>query len=169
MNFNLNLNSLLILDECQIDNDCPYDKHCKINECRDPCANIICGTKASCKAEAHKAACYCPPGMQGNPLIGCSEAGCTSHSECSKNENCNYKSTSSSRKECLPLCTKKICARGATCTSRNHNEICTCNHPLQGDGYISCTECKQYLNISFRLYRFQLTNSRKFSWNQTNF
>ena len=131
-------------DECQVDNDCPYDKHCKNKECRDPCNSILCGNRATCKAEAHKAACYCPPGMQGNPLIGCSEVGCLSHSECLENEKCDHKDPSSSKKECQPLCTKNPCARGASCTTRNHKEICNCNHPLQGDGYISCTECKPF-------------------------
>ena len=140
---NLILN-IFKIDECQVDNDCPYDKHCKNKECRDPCNSILCGNRAICKAEAHKAACYCPPGMQGNPLIGCSEVGCTSHSECSDNEKCDYRDPSSSKKECQPLCTKNPCARGASCSSRNHKEICTCNHPLQGDGYISCTECKHF-------------------------
>ena len=100
--------------------------------------------------------------MQGNPLIGCSEVGCTSHSECLDNEKCDYKDPSSSKKECQPLCTKNPCARGATCSSRNHKEICTCNHPLQGDGYISCTECKNRLYflyfVTFYSHKFKSKN-----------
>ena len=74
----------ILLDECQVDDDCPFSKECKDNECKDPCLRISCGSRAECKAEAHKAVCYCPPGMQGNPFISCSEVGCTSNSDCSK-------------------------------------------------------------------------------------
>ena len=80
--------------------------------------------------------------MQGNPLVSCLEVGCSSSSECASNEKCDYLTPSSSRKECQPLCRRNPCAAGASCTANNHREICTCDHPLQGDGYISCTECK---------------------------
>ena len=129
------------VDECITDDDCPYDKKCKDKECKDPCLSILCGNRAECKAEYHKAVCFCPPGMQGNPLISCVEVGCTSNSDCSTNEKCDY-IPSSSRKDCQPLCTQSPCAFGASCKAQNHRELCTCDYPLQGDGYISCTECK---------------------------
>ena len=133
---------LPFIDECQVDDDCPYTKRCKNNECQDPCPDIICGTRAICKAEAHRAVCECPPGLQGNPLVACTEAGCTSNFECSGDEKCDYLTASSSRKECQPLCRNNPCATGASCTASNHREICTCNYPLQGDGYVSCTEIR---------------------------
>ena len=138
----LKLHMPSFLDECQVDDDCPYSKECKDKECKDPCLRIICGTRAECKAEAHKAVCYCPPGMQGNPFISCSEVGCSSNSECSPTQVCDYVDSSSSKKECQPLCTKNPCASGASCEASNHREICTCNYPLEGDGYVSCTERK---------------------------
>ena len=148
------------LDECQIKDDCPYNKECKQNECQDPCLSIICGRRAECKAEAHRAVCYCPPGMQGNPLIACSEVGCSSNSDCSDREKCDYLSPSSTKKECLRLCTSNPCASGASCSANNHREICTCNHPLQGDGYVSCTESK--LKISSRIsINYNLANLKK--------
>ena len=131
-----------LLDECQVNDDCPYNKECKQNECRDPCVSIICGRRAECKAESHRAVCYCPPGMQGNPLIACTEVGCTSNSECSSQEKCDYSSPSSTKKECIPLCGSNPCTSGASCSANNHREICACNYPLQGDGYVSCTESK---------------------------
>ena len=130
------------IDECQVDDDCPYTKRCKNNECQDPCPDIICGTRAICKSEAHRAVCECPSGLQGNPLVACTEAGCTSNFECSGDEKCDYLTASSSRKECQPLCRNNPCATGASCTASNHREICTCNYPLQGDGYVSCTEIR---------------------------
>ena len=143
-------NYLKIVDECITDDDCPYDKQCKNKECRDPCLSILCGNRAECKAEYHKAVCFCPRGMQGNPLISCVEVGCTSNSDCSSNEKCDYVA-SSGKKDCQPLCTtRNPCASGASCSALNHREICTCDYPLQGDGYISCTECK-YIRIKIFL------------------
>ena len=141
-----------IIVECQTDNDCPFSKHCKNNECQDPCLDIICGTRASCKAEAHRAVCKCPPGLQGNPLVSCTEAGCSSSSECATNEKCDYLTQSSSRKECQSLCRNNPCAAGASCTAKNHREICTCEYPLHGDGYVSCTECKLKFLVLFFIH-----------------
>ena len=141
-------NSAIVVDECQVDDDCPFSKYCKNKECKDPCLDIICGSRADCRAEAHKAVCFCPPGMQGNPLIACSEVGCTSNSDCSQNEKCDYQTRSSSRKDCQPLCQSNPCASGASCSATNHREICTCNYPLQGDGYVSCIESKFISNMT---------------------
>ena len=92
--------------------------------------------------------------MQGNPLIACSEVGCTSHSDCSDREKCDYLSPSSAKKECVRLCTNNQCATGATCSASNHREICTCKFPLQGDGYISCEERKQKINLTNIIKQF---------------
>ena len=146
----LSLDIWTFVDECITDDDCPYDKQCKDKECKDPCLSILCGSRAECKAEYHKAVCFCPRGMQGNPLISCVEVGCTSNSDCSLNEKCDYV-PSSNKKDCLPLCTRNPCAAGASCTAQNHRETCTCDYPLQGDGYISCTECKYIKKCSWIL------------------
>ena len=114
-------------------------------ECIDPCDRIQCGSRAECRVEAHRAICFCPPGTQGNPLISCTEAGCSSNSDCASNEKCDYFTTSSSTKECQPLCVDDPCAPRASCTAQNHREICTCNYPLEGDGYVSCIERKSRL------------------------
>ena len=89
--------------------------------------------------------------MQGNPLVSCLEVGCSSSSECASNKKCDYLTSSSTRKECQPLCRRNPCAAGASCTANNHREICTCDYPLQGDGYISCTECKLVFSIPFKI------------------
>ena len=138
---------MIFLDECQVNDDCPFNKECKQNECQDPCLSIICGRRAECKAESHRAICFCPPGLQGNPLISCSEVGCLSNSDCSDREICDYLSRSSARKECVPLCRSNPCASGASCSAINHRESCTCNHRLQGDGYVSCTERKPIFTL----------------------
>ena len=127
--------------ECLIDDDCPYDKACVNKECTNPCQKVLCGERAECKAEAHKAVCFCPLGLQGNPLVACREVGCRSNSECPTTEVCDYL-PSGSKKECQPLCIRNPCATGARCEAQNHRETCTCIHPLQGDGYVSCTEIR---------------------------
>ena len=125
-------------DECQVDDDCPLSKECANNECQNPCNQVICGTRAECRAEFHKGVCYCSPGLQGNPLVSCTEVGCTSNDDCRDNEKCDFSSTSSSKRECQPLCIGQACAQFATCTAQNHRELCTCDPPYDGDGYISC-------------------------------
>lgn len=139
-----------VSDECLVDSDCPFSKACIANECIDPCNKIICGNRALCKSEFHKAICYCPTGLQGNPLVSCLEVGCTSNSDCASREKCDFES---SPRKCQPLCIFPKCARGASCEPINHQEICTCNFPLIGDGYSSCLERK------FIIYEYMLNVS----------
>ena len=152
----------IFLDECKMDNDCPYNKHCKGNECKDPCLGIICGSRAECKAESHRAVCFCPLGMQGNPLISCLEVGCTSNSDCSTLEKCDYLPSAGFKKECQPLCRGNPCVSGANCRPQNHREICTCIYPLQGDGYVSCTECKIMILSIHTFLKVFVGNTRYF-------
>ena len=139
--------------QCQRDDDCPFDKACKSNECVDPCPLTICGSRAKCKAERHKGICVCPPGLQGNPYVSCTEVGCQSHDDCSYDEKCDFPTPSSGKRECVRLCVSPSCAQGARCEAKNHREICTCNYPLQGDGYTSCLPRKlltfKKLGLSF--------------------
>ena len=131
--------SLFPLVDCRSDDDCPYDKTCKSNECVDPCPFTICGSRAICKPERHKGICVCPRGLQGNPFVSCTEVGCQSNDDCSFDEKCNFQT-----RDCEPLCVRSPCAPGARCEAHNHREICTCNYPLQGDGYTSCLERKPF-------------------------
>ena len=128
--------------ECRSDSDCPLDKTCRSNECVDPCPLVICGSRAQCKADQHRGICTCPPSLQGNPYVSCTEVGCQSNDDCRSDEKCDYRTRSSSKRDCVPLCINHNCAQGARCEAQNHREICTCNYPLQGDGYTSCTERK---------------------------
>ena len=132
------LTQIPFADECLVDNDCPVSKACKNKNCVDPCLSTICGDRALCKVEFHSAICYCPSGLQGNAHISCIEVGCRSNDDCGDREKCDYLPGSNQRKECQPLCTRSPCAQDATCSASNHREICTCNHPLQGDGYSTC-------------------------------
>ena len=132
------------VDECRVDRDCPLTKACVANECIDPCRDIRCGSRAECKVNSHRATCYCPAGLQGNPLVSCTEVGCRASSECADNEKCQ-------NRECQRLCTSSPCAAGASCTARNHQEICTCDPPLQGDGFSYCFTPERKMNFTQKL------------------
>ena len=137
MSRHFNLLFYLFIVQCRTDQDCPLDKTCKNNECVDPCPFVICGSRAQCKPDQHRGLCICPSGMQGNPHVACTEVGCQSNEDCAFDEKCNYQTG-----DCNPLCINHDCARGARCEAQNHREVCTCNYPLQGDGYTVCSERK---------------------------
>ena len=131
------------LDECQVDRDCPLDKACKSQECVNPCLTTQCGSKAQCEVDFHTPICVCSPGLQGNPLVACIEAGCSSNNECATDQVCDFAPGSGfTRKECQALCNPGNCARGADCTAKDHRETCICRYPLIGDGYAACLERK---------------------------
>ena len=124
------------------------DKACQNQECVNPCLTTQCGTRALCEVDFHTAICVCPPGLQGNPLLACIEAGCSSDNECATDQKCDYiEGSSYTRKECQPVCTPGKCNVGADCVGRDHRATCRCRPPLQGDGIISCIERKQISNI----------------------
>lgn len=83
----------------------------------------------------------------------CVEVGCQRHEDCGDKEICNLSS-----QKCLPLCSRSPCAVGATCSAANHNEFCTCDPPLQGDGNVFCERRKV-----FWYYRFISKSIKKFS------
>ena len=141
----LQIDNIFVFDlvECQVDKDCPLNKACKSQECVDPCLTTRCGSRAVCEVDYHTPICTCPPGLQGNPLVACIEAGCSQDTDCAGDEKCGFVPGSSfTRKECQPLCNPGNCALGADCTASNHRETCSCRFPLKGDGYAACVERK---------------------------
>ena len=107
-----------------------------------------CGTRAECEVDFHTPICVCPPGLQGNPLVACIEAGCSSNNECATDEICDFAPGSGfTRKECQALCNPGNCARGADCIAKDHRETCTCRFPLIGDGYAACLERKFHRHV----------------------
>jgi hypothetical protein len=58
--------------ECTHDDECPLDKACVSQVCRDPCLlRDNCGLNAICKTQFHRPSCICPPNFAGNPQIRC--------------------------------------------------------------------------------------------------
>ena len=121
------------VDQCLTNADCPLTKACISDKCVDPCLSTFCGERAQCNVEFHKSHCYCPQGLQGNPLVKCLSVGCQSHSDCRKDETCDYL-----LHDCTPLCVDSPCAEGAYCEADNHKELCHCKLPLKGDGRVYC-------------------------------
>ena len=58
--------------ECRVDDDCPNDKACFDNFCKNPCiVRTPCGVNADCRPVDHLPVCTCLPGYQGNPTLQC--------------------------------------------------------------------------------------------------
>ncbi|KAK8736180.1 hypothetical protein OTU49_004861, partial [Cherax quadricarinatus] len=56
---------------CRANSECPSDRACINNICVDPCAYDPCSSNAECVIIDHIARCRCPPGMTGDPKVGC--------------------------------------------------------------------------------------------------
>lgn len=56
--------------ECVLNSECPRDRACINNKCRDPCPGM-CGLYAECRVINHSPSCACLPGYTGNPLSAC--------------------------------------------------------------------------------------------------
>lgn len=121
---------------CESDSQCNDDKTCYNNECLNPCSlNDHCAVSAVCYATNHKAACKCPPGLEGNPLQKCERAECYADYECPNDRACL-------NKHCVNPCAisnKDICASNAICFVNNHQANCKCpEHLPQGNPFSYC-------------------------------
>lgn len=56
--------------ECVTNTDCPRDKACLNNKCKDPCPGT-CGVNAECRVSNHAPSCFCFEGYTGNPATAC--------------------------------------------------------------------------------------------------
>lgn len=62
--------AVCIYPECVINSDCPRDKACFSQKCRDPCIGA-CGINSICQTVNHKPICSCPVGFTGNARVQC--------------------------------------------------------------------------------------------------
>ena len=56
--------------ECTVNSECPNDKSCINNKCKDPCPGV-CGVHATCHVTNHAPQCTCDPGYAGNAFVAC--------------------------------------------------------------------------------------------------
>lgn len=59
--------------ECVLNPECPRDRACLRNKCRDPCAGT-CGANARCEVVNHIPTCSCPEGYTGDPFAACRQS-----------------------------------------------------------------------------------------------
>lgn len=57
--------------ECTLNSDCPPNKACIGNKCKDPCPGV-CGQNANCQVINHLPSCVCHPHFKGDPFVYCS-------------------------------------------------------------------------------------------------
>lgn len=58
--------------ECVVNSDCPSDRACIIEKCRNPCEGS-CGLYANCFVNNHIAVCLCPEKFTGDPFRQCTQ------------------------------------------------------------------------------------------------
>lgn len=56
--------------ECISNNECPNDKACMNNKCRNPCKNA-CGLNTDCHVVSHTPMCVCIDSHTGDPFSQC--------------------------------------------------------------------------------------------------
>ena len=56
--------------ECSINSDCPSNRVCMREKCRDPCPGS-CGVLAQCSVNNHVPICTCSKGYIGDPFTNC--------------------------------------------------------------------------------------------------
>lgn len=56
--------------ECILNSECPRDKSCLRNKCKDPCPGV-CGQNAQCDVVNHIPVCSCVIGYVGDPFVSC--------------------------------------------------------------------------------------------------
>nr|CAD7425818.1 unnamed protein product [Timema monikensis] len=105
--------------ECVINPDCPTNRACINNKCRDPCPGS-CGSNAECQIISHAVTCICSPGYTGNPFVQCTVQ----------------------KQEVSNPCEPSPCGANAECKQRNGAGACSCISDYQGNPYEGCRpEC----------------------------
>ncbi|KAL1140438.1 hypothetical protein AAG570_000370 [Ranatra chinensis] len=103
--------------ECTMSQECPHDRACMREKCRDPCINT-CGPNAKCTVVNHTPFCTCLPGFKGDAFIQCSKIPPTALPEIPKNP-----------------CEFSPCGENAQCTNHGGITRCSCIPPYIGDPY----------------------------------
>lgn len=120
--------------QCVDDSSCPDTAACANNNCYNPCSTPgSCGAGAQCRAEKHRAVCFCPPRYTGNPLTSCTALECLGHNECPSDMSCVTN-------RCVNPCSiAGVCGKNAGCTPQAHLHQCFCQAGFTGDPNLGCT------------------------------
>lgn len=115
---------------CISDSECPSDKACINDICRNPCAGS-CAPNAECRVKDHKPICSCEQGYDGNPEIQCVRIACRADDDCVPTHSCI-------NRQCVPACAENHCGDGARCFGINHDAVCECPPGFNGNPRIGC-------------------------------
>lgn len=109
--------------ECVVNSDCPSNRACINEKCRDPCPGS-CGFNAICNVLNHVPNCVCPTGYVGDPF-----------------SNCQPEPPRPVQREPIKQdpCVPSPCGANAACSGEG---MCTCLTEYHGDPYSGCRpEC----------------------------
>lgn len=125
------LQSIVRVGGCVADSDCPSERACINDICRNPCS---CAPNAECRIKDHKPVCTCEQGFDGNPEIQCVRIGCQLDDQCSSTHSCI-------NRQCVPACAAdgSSCGQQAECFGINHHAVCECLPGFTGNPNTACT------------------------------
>ncbi|KAF0298053.1 Neurogenic locus notch 1 [Amphibalanus amphitrite] len=129
--------------ECVLDTDCPRDKNCDNNKCRDPCPGQ-CGTGAECRVANHRIMCHCPEGHTGDPFSYCRLVPQTPPPFEPQYTNPCVPSPCATPRPEQPQnpCYPGKCGPNAQCRVHNDIGVCSCLPEYFGNPYEGCKpEC----------------------------
>lgn len=106
--------------ECVVHSDCPSDRACEAEKCRNPCEGS-CGIYAQCFVNNHVPVCLCPDGFTGDPF-----------------RQCTPKPVADEEPYVSDPCNPSPCGPNSVC----NNGACSCITGYHGDPYLGCRpEC----------------------------
>ena len=114
--------------ECIANNDCPREKACINNKCKDPCPGV-CGVNAICKTLNHNPTCTCFEGYTGNALSSCREIPPPSKIDLlklSQVQNLNKEQLILGQNEPENPCIPSPCGPNSQCRVINSHAVCSC-------------------------------------------
>lgn len=129
--------------ECTINAECPSNKACINQHCRDPCPGA-CGISAVCNAVNHTPMCTCLSGYVGDPFTQCRPAPPPRKIPTTPPTLQPVKYiliyVTIAQDEPKDPCNPSPCGFNAKCS----NGVCSCLPEYQGDPYYGCRpECVQ--------------------------
>lgn len=106
--------------ECISNSECPFDKACLGQRCKDPCPGS-CGYNAYCEVNNHNPMCRCNQGFAGNPYEQCVQPTAT---------------------EGPVTCDNILCGANTECGQKGRAFKCACQKGFYGDPLVGCRpEC----------------------------
>lgn len=112
--------------ECVLNSDCPRNRACINQKCRDPCPGT-CGQNAECNVFNHYPSCSCLQGYSGDAFVFCAKID-SKYECCKKNamkSNCVCYLAPQPKNPCRP----SPCGPNSQCREIRDQAVCSC---LQG-------------------------------------